>query len=231
MIKVIIVVVILFSIFLYSISLDVDQHKKESEEIEKIMQNKKQKKIEKVEKPKRISNEELLLTRALESFLKVFPSGKYVRNFIVKDFVTGRKTKIKLLLICSKGLFVVAARPLFKVTVYMWDEADDEFRCWKSHNGKQDTWSIKNPILNLNEQIEILENMPLKYKFYYDPIVVFTRETRIRKLDAATDDEIVQNILLLEQFFKKLDAEEEELFTEEKINYLHRYLMKKKFED
>ena len=227
-------IVFLYSLLFFVIKKDT----KKKEEIEKVtieIKKDEVKKQEPVTKPKKISKDELLLTKTIEMFERVFQDEfKYVRNFIVKDPITNQQTKVDLLLLTSKGLFVVNAKVVMDGIVYLrtLDETNEDWKISRhDKNHKQIIKSLKNPLEKLETQITALENLDLKYHFYYEPLVVFSRNTAVRKpyLTEDMQDIIVENIVIAEQKLKKLKEEEDDLFTDQKIEYLHKYLMQKKF--
>lgn len=227
-------IVFLYSLLFFVIKKDT----KKKEEIEKVTIEIKKDEVKKlVTKPKKISKEELLLSKTIEMFERVFQDEfKYVRNFIVTDSITNQKTKIDLLLLTAKGLFVVNAKVVMDGIVYLrtLDETNEDWKISRhDKNHKQIITNLKNPLKKLEKQITALENLDLKYHFYYEPLVVFSRNTAVRKPYLTDDmqDIIVENIVIAEQKLKKLKEEEDDLFTEQKIEYLHKYLMSKKFKE
>lgn len=224
MITVLFVIVVLFSLFLLSLS--INSNKKGDVEVATIIDKKEEvKKVEPV-KTKRYSQREIFIKKIINYFLEVFPDGKYVQNFVVEDQL-GRKTKIELLLLSTKGLFLINFYNR-KGTVFL-SSSDDQWNCFMFNGcGYDDQWTIKNLVIENEEKIDILETMDLKYNFYYEPMVIFGPD-----VDVINNTDI-ENIFRMGSFQYYLEhnlKEEEDLFNEKKIDYLYKYLMSKKFNE
>ena len=230
------IVTICIIVLLYFLLFFLFIKEKEEEKKAAAIEIKKDSEIKKVEKEKvkQFNKSNFLLFKTIEMFKRVFEDAKCIENFVVFNPVTREKTIVDLLLLSKKGLFVVNTKVIRDGIVYL--KSLDDFQDWKicsyDKNYTQIIKTLKSPLEKIDKQIKALESLDLKYHYYFEPLVIFSRNTKVRKpyIDDKMQHIIADNIVIAEQKLKQLNEEEEDLFTQDKIDYLYNYLIQKKID-
>lgn len=180
--------------------------------------------------PKPKSKNEMLRDKIISKFEKSDLKGKYVRNFQVTD-ISGRTERIELALLTTKGLLVIKT---LSMCIQLFGSCEETMTRWPyykslkkyefGYNFNYDNYYfMENPLISLKEKIKVIENIDFKYKFYFEPLVVFDSFSLVFNMES------VKTTIGLDYVFNKL-SEEEDFYPEERIEYLYSELMKRKFQ-